>query len=181
VLQLLHLRHGWRLNPALFDREALVDSGIQQLLCFLRPRRLFGLCAAGWLADEIGRRVGFIALLIWGAVFMMLWVHAAADLWLWIFGLGRSFGFLGFWGPSTTLTAEVFATRIRGVANGIVRFIGFFTGFVLGPFATVALQQATGSFTLAFLTIPAFIVGMAAGLWFIVREHTGKELNVIAV
>ncbi len=28
-----------------------------------------GLCAAGWLADKIGRRVGFIALLIWGAVF----------------------------------------------------------------------------------------------------------------
>lgn len=145
------------------------------------PNTANGLFRARWLTDEIGRRVGFIALLIWGAVFMTLWFHAAADLWLWIFGLGRSFGFLGFWGPSTTLTAEVFATRIRGVANGIVRFIGFFTGFVLGPFATVALQQATGSFTLAFLTIPAFIVGMAAGLWFIVREHTGKELNVIAV
>ena len=37
----------------------------------------FGLCAAGWLADKVGRRVGFIALLIWGAVFMTLWVYAA--------------------------------------------------------------------------------------------------------
>jgi len=106
----------------------------------------FGLCAAGWLADKIGRRVGFIALLSWGAVFMTLWVYAASDLWLWIFGLSWSFGFLGFWGPSTTLTAEVFPTRIRGVANGVVWFIGFFVGFVLWPFATVALQQATGSF-----------------------------------
>src|SRR5690242_18201461 len=121
----------------------------------------FGLCAAGWLADKIGRRIGFIALLIWGAVFMTLWVYAASNLWLWIFGLAWSFGFLGFWGPSTTLTAEIFPTRIRGVANGIVWFIGYFVGFVLWPFATVALQQATGSFALAFLTIPVFMAAMA--------------------
>jgi len=141
----------------------------------------FGLTAAGWLADKVGRRVGFIALLLWGAVFMTLWVYAASDLWLWVFGLGWSFGFLGFWGPSTTLTAEVFPTRIRGVANGVVWFIGFFVGFVLWPFATVALQQATGSFTLAFLAIPIFMVAMAAGVWLIVPEHAGKELNAIAV
>jgi MFS family permease len=55
----------------------------------------FGLCAAGWLADKIGRRVGFIALLIWDAVFRTLWVYAASNLWLWIFGLAWSFGFLG--------------------------------------------------------------------------------------
>ena len=54
-------------------------------------------------------------------------------------------------------------------------------GFVLWPFATVALQQATGSFTLAFLTIPIFMVAMAAGVWLIVPEHAGKELNAIAV
>ena len=81
----------------------------------------FGLCAAGWLADKIGRRVGFIALLLQGAVFMTLWVYAASDLWLWIFGLAWSFGFLGFWGPSTTLTAEVFPTRIRGVKWAVSR------------------------------------------------------------
>ena len=141
----------------------------------------FGLCTAGWLADKIGRRVGFIALLIWGAVFMTLWVYAVSNLWLWIFGLAWSFGFLGFWGPSTTLTSEIFPTRIRGVANGVVWFIGYFVGFVLWPFATVALHQATGSFALAFLTIPVFMAAMAVGVWFIVPEHAGKELDAIAV
>jgi hypothetical protein len=62
-----------------------------------------------------------------------------------------------------------------------VWFIGFFVVFVLWPFATVALQQATGSFALAFLTIPVFMVAMAAGVWFIVPEHAGKELNAISV
>jgi hypothetical protein len=36
-------------------------------------------------------------------------------------------------------------------------------------------------FALAFLTIPIFMVAMALGVWLIVSEHAGKELNVIAV
>ena len=64
------------------------------------------------------------------------------------------YGFLGFWGPSTVLTAEIFPTRIRGVANGAVWAVAYFVGFVLWPFATVALQQATGSFALAFNADP---------------------------
>ena len=141
----------------------------------------FGLCAAGWLADKIGRRVGFIALLVEGAIFMTLWVYVTSNLWLWVVGLAWSFGFLGFWGPSTTLTSELFPTRIRGVANGVVWLIAYFVGFVLWPFTTVAMQQATGSFALAFLTIPVFMAAMAVGVWFIVPEHAGKELNAIAV
>lgn len=54
-------------------------------------------------------------------------------------------------------------------------------GFVLWPFATVALQQATGSFKLAFLCIPAFMLLMALGVWLCVPEHAGKELNKISV
>ena len=102
-------------------------------------------------------------------------------LWLWVSGLAWSFGFLGFLGPEQDAHPQVFPTRFRGVANGFVRFIGFFVGFVLWPFATVALQQATGSFALAFLTIPVFMAAMAVGVWFMVPEHAGKELNAIAV
>ena len=100
---------------------------------------------------------------------------------LWVFGLAWSFGFLGFWGPSTVLTAEIFPTRVRGVANGVVWAVAYFVGFVLWPFATVALQQATGSFKLAFLCIPVFMLMMAGGVWLCVPEHAGKELNKISV
>jgi sugar phosphate permease len=141
----------------------------------------FGLWLAGWLSDRIGRRVGFIAMLIQGAIFMTLWVYTDSNILLWVFGLAWSFGFLGFWGPSTTLTAEVFPTRIRGAANGVVWAIAYFVGFVLWPFVTVALQQSTGSFALAFLCIPAFMVAMAIGVWLWVPEHAGKELNAIIV
>jgi MFS family permease len=139
----------------------------------------FGLWVAGWLADKVGRRAGFIVMLIEGAVFLTAWVYTDSHMLLWAFGLAWSFGFLGFWGPSTTLTAEIFPTRIRGAANGVVWAIGYFVGFVLWPFATVALQQSTGSFALAFLCIPAFMTAMATGVWLTVPEHAGKELNAI--
>ena len=141
----------------------------------------FGLWLAGWLADRIGRRVAFIAMLIQGAIFMTLWVSTDSHVLLWVFGLAWAFGFLGFWGPSTTLTAEVFPTRIRGAANGVVWAIGYFVGFVLWPFVTVALQQSTGSFALAFLCIPVLMIAMAIGVWLSVPEHAGKELNAIIV
>jgi MFS family permease len=141
----------------------------------------FGLSLAGWLADRIGRRIAFIAMLIQGAIFITLWVRTDSHILLWVFGLAWSFGFLGFWGPSTTLTAEVFPTRIRGAANGVVWAIAYFVGFVLWPFVTVALQQSTGSFALAFLCIPVLMIAMAAGVWLLVPEHAGKELNTIIV
>jgi MFS family permease len=140
----------------------------------------FGLVVAGWLADKIGRRMGFIATLVEGAIFITLWVYSDSHLLLWTFGMLWSFGFLGFWGPSTTLTAEVFPTRMRGTANGVVWAIGYFIGFVLFPFVTVAIQQATGSFDKAFLLIPVMMLAMAVGVWFWVPEHSGKELNAIA-
>ena len=123
----------------------------------------FGLCVAGWLADKVGRRVGFIVTLLEGALFITLWVYSDSHLWLWVFGMLWSFGFLGFWGPSTTLTAEVFPTRIRGTANGVVWAIAYFVGFILFPFITVAIQQSTGSFDKAFLLIPVMMLAMADG------------------
>jgi MFS family permease len=103
----------------------------------------FGLWLEGWLADRIGRHVGFVPMLIEGAVFMTLWVNTDSHLWLWVFGLAWSFGFLGFWGPSTT--AEVFPNRIRGAANGMVWGIAYFVGFVLWPFVTVHFSDRQGT------------------------------------
>lgn len=138
-----------------------------------------GLCLVGWLIDKIGRRSTFIVTLIEGAIFMTLWVYSESHVLLWTFGLLWCLGFLGFWGPSTTLTAEVFPTRIRGAANGVVWAIAYLVGFVLFPFVSIALQQHTGSFALAFLCIPVLMIAMAIGVFFFVPEHSGKELNEI--
>ena len=138
-----------------------------------------GLSVVGWLVDRIGRRLTFLVTLIEGAVFMTLWVYSESHVLLWTFGLLWCLGFLGFWGPSTTLTAEIFPTRIRGAANGVVWAIAYLVGFVLFPFVTIALQQSTGSFALSFLCIPVLMIAMAIGVTLWVPEHAGKELNEI--
>lgn len=139
----------------------------------------FGLCVAGWLSDKIGRRHAFVIMLIQGAIFITLWIYTQERMLLWIYGLAWGFGFLGFWGPTTTLTAEIFPTRVRGAANGVVWAIAYLVGYVLFPFVTVALQQATGSFTLSFLCIPVLMIAMAIGVIALVPEHSSKELDDI--
>ena len=97
-------------------------------------------------------------LLLQGAAFLTAWIYSDSRLLLWLFGLAGASASSASGGPSTVLTAEIFPTRIRGVANGVVWAIAYFVGFVLWPFATVALQQSTGSFKLAFLCIPVFML-----------------------
>ena len=140
-----------------------------------------GLVCAGWMSDRFGRRPAFYAMLTEGAVFMTLWVFAKSDAALWVFGLLWSVGFLGFWAPATTLVAELFPTRIRGVGNGFAWGVAWLVGFVLWPFVAVALQQRTGSFADAFLLIPVVMALMALGVWLFVPDHVGKELDAISV
>ena len=107
-------------------------------------------------------------------------MFAKTDTELWIYGLLWSIGYLGFWGPSMVITAEVFPTRIRGVANGFVWSVAWLVGFVLWPFATIYLQQRTGSFQLPFLVCPVVMVLMGIGVWFFCPDHARKELDSIA-
>jgi MFS family permease len=140
-----------------------------------------GLLVSGWISDRIGRRPAFYVMLAQGAVFITLWVFATTNLELWVYGLLWSIGFLGFWGPSMILTAEVFPTRIRGAGNGFAWSVAWVFGFVLWPFLAVGLQQRTGSFAAAFLLIPVAMAFMALGVWWFAPDHAGKELDHIAL
>ncbi len=139
-----------------------------------------GLIASGWISDRFGRRPAFYVMLAEGAVFLMLWVYAKDDLSLWIYGLLWSIGYLGFWGPTMTITSEVFPTRIRGVANGFVWAVAWIIGFVLWPFVTIYLQQRTGSFQMSFLVCPAVMALMGLGVWLFCPDHARQELDAIA-
>ncbi|MBN8927742.1 MAG: MFS transporter, partial [Rhodospirillales bacterium] len=139
-----------------------------------------GLLIAGWISDRFGRKPAFYVMLAEGAVFVTLWVFAESDLALWVFGLLWSIGFLGFWAPAMTLTAEIYPTRIRGVGNGFTWSIAWLFGFVLWPFVTVALKQHTGSFAAAFLVVSVAMALMAFGIWLFSPDHAGTELDAIA-
>ena len=139
-----------------------------------------GLLASGWIADRFGRRPAFYVMLAEGAVFLTLWVYATTNLELWVYGLLWSIGFLGFWGPSMILTAELYPTRIRGAGNGFSWAVAWVFGFVLWPFLAIGLQQHTGSFAAAFLLIPVAMACMALGVWWFTPDHAGRDLDEIA-
>jgi MFS family permease len=138
-----------------------------------------GIAGAGWIIDRFGRRLGFLLMLLEGALFLTLWVYADSKPMLWTYGLLWSIGFLGVWGPATTYTTEMYPTRIRGVGNGFSWAVAFFIGYVLWPFVAVWLRQGTGSFAAAFLMIPFFMLLQGAVVWFCSPEHAGKDLDGI--
>ena len=140
-----------------------------------------GLLAAGLISDRFGRRPAFYAMLVEGAIFLTLWVYAKTDTELWIYGLLWSIGFLGFWGPSTILTAEIYPTRIRGAGNGFTWATAWLVGFVLWPFVTIWLTERTGSFAASFLIVPVAMLLMGLGIWLFTPDHAGKDLDSIAV
>lgn len=140
-----------------------------------------GIAGAGWIIDKFGRRLGFLLMLLEGALFLTLWTYTNDRTLLWAFGLLWSIGFLGVWGPATTYTAEMYPTRIRGVGNGFSWAVAFFIGYVLWPFVSVWIREATGSFQIAFLLIPLVMLGQAAVVWFFSPENAGKDLDGIHV
>ncbi|WP_149538235.1 MFS transporter [Siccirubricoccus phaeus] len=140
-----------------------------------------GIIGAGWIIDKFGRRLGFVLMLVEGAVFLTLWTYTNDNTLLWVYGLLWSIGFLGVWGPATTYTAEMYPTRIRGVGNGFSWALAFFVGYVLWPFVSVWIREATGSFQLAFLLIPVVMLGQAAVVWWWSPENAGKDLDGIHV
>ncbi|WP_165943377.1 MFS transporter [Roseicella aquatilis] len=142
---------------------------------------VLGIVGAGWIIDKFGRRLGFVLMLVQGAAFLALWTFAEGRTALWVYGLLWSIGFLGVWGPATAYTAEMYPTRIRGVGNGFSWALAFFIGYVLWPFVSVWIREATGSFQLAFLLIPVFMLGQAVVVWFWSPENAGKDLDGIHV
>jgi MFS transporter, putative metabolite:H+ symporter len=139
-----------------------------------------GICFAGWFIDKLGRRLGFTVMLLQATICMTIWIFATDKTTLFVLGVAWGWGFLGVWGPITTYTAEMFPTRIRGVGNGFSWTIGFFAGYVLWPFVSVYLREATGSFQSAFMCIPVIMIIQMLIIWFCSPEYARKELDEIA-
>ena len=78
---------------------------------------------------------------------------------------------------------EAARSRIAGIARPTPLIPSPRLGEIAGAPVHLKLEnlQATGSFKLAFLCIPVFMLMMAGGVWLCVPEHAGKELNKISV
>ncbi|MGI9608238.1 MAG: MFS transporter [Acidimicrobiales bacterium] len=138
-----------------------------------------GVLAGGMLADRIGRRpVGAVGVAI-GTV-MTLWSFFADEPSIWfirtagtILGSGIAIPALAVYGP------ELFPTRLRGAANGLVITFGV-TGTVIGLQIVGRLAERWDAFgpALALVAIgPAIVVGLIVMLFPETAALTLEELN----
>lgn len=136
-----------------------------------------GIMVGGRLADVRGRRqIGTVALALGTAATVVMFFSHGAGLWLWAV-VGTIVGAaivpaLGVYGP------ELFPTRLRGRANGIIT-LSQRAGSIVGLIAAGLLASAFGSFAPAFGVLAAGPVVVCALVLFAYPETAGQELETL--
>lgn len=154
------------------DRDFTID--VYLLLTLSALSQFPGYGAAIWLVERIGRKPTLTAFLLLGGISGYLF--AAADTQAMLIAALFFVGFfnLGAWGAVYPYTSELFPTRLRSSAFGMLEGVGK-AAAIAGPYIFGNLKDATGG-TFWPLTFVALV--MAAGALFAAagRETRGAKL-----
>ena len=155
------------------DREQF-SIDVYALLALSALSQFPGYFASMWLVERIGRKPTLAMFLFLGGVSAYAFAVAdtAAALAAALFFVG--FFNLGAWGAVYPYTAELFPTRLRSSAFGMVEGLG--KGAAIGgPYLFGALIDATGS-TVWSLTFVALVMALGAVVVLFGRETRGQKL-----
>jgi MFS transporter, putative metabolite:H+ symporter len=151
------------------------NMNVYALLALSALSQFPGYAAAIWLVERIGRKPTLAAFLVLGgfsayafAVASSPSAHVAALFFVGFFNLGA-------WGAVYPYTAELFPTRLRSSAFGVMEGVGK-AAAIAGPYIFGNLNDATGSTTwsLTFVAIVMAVGGLVAGVFG--RETRGASL-----
>jgi putative MFS transporter len=151
------------------------DLNVYALLALSAASQFPGYGAAIWLVERIGRKPTLALFLLLGGV--SGYAFAIADT-TWVYIVALFFvGFfnLGAWGAVYPYTSELFPTRLRSTAFGMLEGVGK-AAAISGPYIFGALKDATGGTTWS-LTFVALVMaggGLVAGA--LGRETRGQKL-----
>ncbi len=136
---------GWTLDAFDFTMLLFLLPHLRQVFAVSLPAMAFVVTATGlakvvgtigWgaLADRVGRKLPFVAAILWFSCFSGLsglaWSYASLLVLRILFGLG----FGGEWSVSASLLMETVPAEQRGLASGIM-MLGFEIGFLLAAYA----------------------------------------------
>jgi MFS family permease len=132
-----------------------------------------GYVSFGYIADAIGRRKSFIGFILTAAVLTLAY-SATRDRWL-LLGLGPLVAFFGtgFFSGFGTVTAEIYPTSVRAVAQGFTFNVGRFAS-AAAPFMVGALAQEHGFGPAFALLAVALLIGAATWIW--LPETRGRSV-----
>ena len=162
--------------PFVLQAEKSFHVDVYLLLTLSALSQFPGYAAAIWLVERIGRKRTLAAFLVLGGV--SAYAFAAADTESVYITALFFVGFfnLGAWGAVYPYTAELFPTRLRSSAFGLMEGVGK-AAAIAGPYIFGNLKDATGSTTwsLTFIAIVMAAGGVVAGLFG--RETRGQALS----
>jgi MFS transporter, putative metabolite:H+ symporter len=161
--------------PFVLQAEKNFHVDVYLLLTLSALSQFPGYGAAIWLVERVGRKPTLAVFLLLGGV--SAYAFAAADTQA-VYVTALFFvGFfnLGAWGAVYPYTAELFPTRLRSSAFGVMEGVGK-AAAIAGPYIFGNLNDATGSTTwsLTFVAIVMAVGGLVAGVFG--RETRGASL-----
>jgi putative MFS transporter len=161
--------------PFVLQAQKQFHIDVYLLLALSAVAQFPGYGAAIWLVDRIGRKPTLAAFLLLGGVSAYTFavadtagVYVAALFFVGFFNLGA-------WGAVYPYTSELFPTRLRSSAFGMLEGVGK-AAAIAGPYIFGHLEDATGGTTwpLAFVALVMAAGGVVA--FALGRETRGRKL-----
>jgi MFS family permease len=143
------------------------------LVVTMQTGTFLGYLSFGYIADAIGRRRSFIGFILLAALLTLAY-SATRDRWL-LLALGPLVAFFGtgFFSGFGVVTAEIYPTSVRAVAQGFTFNVGRFAS-AAAPFMVGSLAQARGFGPAFALLAGALLVGAATWIW--LPETRGRSV-----
>jgi putative MFS transporter len=161
--------------PGVLGTQGTVDLNVYVLLALVALAQFPGYAASLWLVEAWGRKPTLAAFLALGGLSALTFalaqstaVYVAALFFVGFFNLGA-------WGAVYPYTSELFPTRVRSTAFGMVEGVGK-AAAIAGPYLFGYLLDTTGA-TVWSLTFVAAVMAAGALVTLLGRETRGAKLT----
>jgi putative MFS transporter len=161
--------------PGVLGGQGRISLNIYVLLALVALAQFPGYAASLWLVEAWGRKPTLAAFLMLGGISALTFalarstgVYVAALFFVGFFNLGA-------WGAVYPYTSELFPTRLRSTAFGMVEGVGK-AAAIAGPYLFGYLLDTTGA-TVWSLTFVAAVMAAGALVTLLGRETRGAKLT----
>jgi len=144
------------------------------LVVTMQVGTFFGYVSFGYVSDAVGRRRAFVTYILIAALLTLLYGVTTNPWLLLVLGPVVAFFGTGFFSGFGTVTAEIYPTSIRAVAQGFTFNVGRL-GSAVAPFLVGSMAQTQG-FGVAFAMLAgALLIGAATWIW--LPETRGRSVT----